>query len=567
MKKLHITIALVLWGFAQVAEAQNMYRNYLSNAVVRPYSAVSVVHSNGYVYFFQSDTHNHMLSVTEIDPYSMLPTGNNYYVPTSFGFVLNGVFEGFNGEMVLFGYDRNNSTWNWYPAVMVVNNDFSNSYLYVCNITESPFVSGSSGYDINGEKIYALVADNGRLYATNVANPTLFREFTANSNFPFSDFYSDISWDADNGMFIASGSAMPTNHDHLHPFVEMLKLNIPPLAQNTASVSNVYSYILDNIAYEKVTEHRALHVKLRKDDLLLYRDLQEDYNYLVHDIIWMTRINNYWNSSASISESYYYLLPDAKLTAKDLIYDFKNNRANLLCVFNHCVEGLTQLLAQADPYSLSSGLDVGQLGGAFVNTYCTSLQYPYANIYYTDLDMRNLAYNHYNACFPVLIAGVNGKESVLTETYDISASSCDKPLEVIDIVGNPYIKPYPISNNFVNVTFLPYSFPPISDNVQINIICDESAACSHQYGGKSIQEPKNQEESIAKVVFEHNLQFFCEGFKGSVRYNLYDMAGKLLQEGIIQNEERKTLNVSAGVYLLKTNDAVGNHVVKKIVRL
>ena len=508
-----------------------------------------------------------MLSVTEIDPYSMLPTGNNYYVPTSFGFVLNGVFEGFNGEMVLFGYDRNNSTWNWYPAVMVVNNDFSNSYLYVCNITESPFVSGSSGYDINGEKIYALVADNGRLYATNVANPTLFREFTANSNFPFSDFYSDISWDADNGMFIASGSAMPTNHDHLHPFVEMLKLNIPPLAQNTASVSNVYSYILDNIAYEKVTEHRALHVKLRKDDLLLYRDLQEDYNYLVHDIIWMTRINNYWNSSASISESYYYLLPDAKLTAKDLIYDFKNNRANLLCVFNHCVEGLTQLLAQADPYSLSSGLDVGQLGGAFVNTYCTSLQYPYANIYYTDLDMRNLAYNHYNACFPVLIAGVNGKESVLTETYDISASSCDKPLEVIDIVGNPYIKPYPISNNFVNVTFLPYSFPPISDNVQINIICDESAACSHQYGGKSIQEPKNQEESIAKVVFEHNLQFFCEGFKGSVRYNLYDMAGKLLQEGIIQNEERKTLNVSAGVYLLKTNDAVGNHVVKKIVRL
>lgn len=567
MKKLHITIALVLWGFAQVAEAQNMYRNYLSNAVVRPYSAVSVVHSNGYVYFFQSDTHSHMLSVTEIDPYSMLPTGNNYYVPTSFGFVLNGVFEGFNGEMVLFGYDRNNSTWNWYPAVMVVNNDFSNSYLYVCNITESPFVSGSSGYDINGEKIYALVADNGRLYATNVANPTLFREFTANSNFPFSDFYSDISWDADNGMFIASGSAMPTNHDHLHPFVEMLKLNIPPLAQNTASVSNVYSYILDNIAYEKVTEHRALHVKLRKDDLLLYRDLQEDYNYLVHDIIWMTRINNYWNSSASISESYYYLLPDAKLTAKDLIYDFKNNRANLLCVFNHCVEGLTQLLAQADPYSLSSGLDVGQLGGAFVNTYCTSLQYPYANIYYTDLDMRNLAYNHYNACFPVLIAGVNGKESVLTETYDISASSCDKPLEVIDIVGNPYIKPYPISNNFVNVTFLPYSFPPISDNVQINIICDESAACSHQYGGKSIQEPKNQEESIAKVVFEHNLQFFCEGFKGSIRYNLYDMAGKLLQEGIIQNEERKTLNVSTGVYLLKTNDAVGNHVVKKIVRL
>ncbi len=567
MKKLHITIALVLWSFAQVAEAQNMYRNYQSTAVQKPESAVSVVHSNGYIYYFQTDAASQRLSVTEINPFSMLPTGNNYYVPTSFGFVLNGVFEGFNGEMVLFGYDRNNSTWNWYPAVMVVNNDFSNSYLYVCNIIESPFVSGCSGYDINGEKIYALVADNGRLYTINVASPTLFREFTANSNPPFFDRYTDISWNAEQEMFVATGSAMPTNHDHLHPFVEMLRMDIPQEAQNPAIASSVFSYILDNIAYEKVTEHKALHVQISCDELLLYRDLQEDYNYLVHDIIWMTRINNYWNSSASISESYYYLLPDAKLTAKDLIYDFKNNRANLLCVFSHCVDGRTQLLAQADPYSLSSGLNVGQLGGAFVNTYCTSLQYPYANIYYTDLDMRNLAYNHYNACFPVLIAGVNGKGSVLTETYDISASSCDMPLEVIDIVGNPYIKPYPISNNFVNVTFLPYSFPPISDNVQINVICDEPTVCSRQYGGKSIQEPKNQEESIAKVVFEHNLQFFCEGFKGSVRYNLYDMAGKLLQEGIIQNEERKILNVSAGVYLLKTNDAVGNHVVKKIVRL
>lgn len=567
MKKIHITIALILWSFAQVAEAQNMYRNYQSTAVQKPESAVSVVHSNGYIYYFQTDAASQRLSVTEINPFSMLPTGNNYYVPTSFDFVLNGVFEGFNGEMVLFGYDRNNSTWNWYPAVMVVNNGFSNSYLYVCNITESPFVSGCSGYDINGEKIYALVADNGRLYATNVVNPSLFREFTANSNFPFSDFYSDISWDADNGMFIASGSAMPTNHDHLHPFVEMLKLDIPPLAQNTASVSNVYSYILDNIAYEKVTEHRALHVKLRKDDLLLYRDLQEDYNYLVHDIIWMTRINNYWNSSASISESYYYLLPDAKLTAKDLIYDFKNNRANLLCVFSHCVDGLTQLLAQADPYSLSSGLNVGQLGGAFVNTYCTSLQYPYANIYYTDLDMRNLAYNHYNACFPVLIAGVNGKESVLTETYDISASSCDKPMDVQNIAGNPYIKPYNISDTIVTVPFVSSPSVLFSDNVQLNKICDESSACSHQYDGKSLRQPNTQEEIVAEIVIERDLQFYCDGFDGNIQYFLYDMAGKLLKKGSTQNGEHKELNVADGVYLLKANDAIGHHVVKKIVQL
>ena len=567
MKKLYITIAFVLWCLAQVTEAQNMYRNYLSNAVVRPNSAVSVVHSNGYVYFFQSDTPNQMLSVTEIDPYSMLPTGNNYYVPTSFGFVLNGAFEGFSGDMVLFGYDWNNSTWNWYPAVMVVKNNFTNAYLYECSITESPFMSGCSGYGINGEKIYAFVAGNGKLYATNVANPSLFREFTANSNYPFPDFYSDISWDADNGMFIASGSAMPTNHDHLHPFVEMLKLNIPPLVQNTASASNVYSYILDNIAYEKVTEHRALHVKIRKDDLLLYRDLQEDYNYLVHDIIWMTRINNYWNSSSSVSESYYYLLPDAKLTAKDLIYDFKNNRVNLLCVFSHCVEGLTQLLAQADPYSLSSGLDVGQLGGAFINTYCTSLQYPYANIYYTDLDMRNLAYNHYNACFPVLVAGVNGKVSVLTETYDISASSCDKPMDVQNIAGNPCIKPYLISNGLTNRHFYSSTATFNTDFVSMNYLCDEFGACSHQYGGKSLGEILVNEEFAREIQIEDNHQFVCDGFKEDIRYMVYDMTGKIVQQGITKNGEHNLVETAKGVYLLKVSDGVGCFAVKKIVIL
>ena len=55
MKKFYIIITLSLWGIAQTICAQNLYRNYQSNAVSRPSSAVSVVHSNGYVYFFQSD--------------------------------------------------------------------------------------------------------------------------------------------------------------------------------------------------------------------------------------------------------------------------------------------------------------------------------------------------------------------------------------------------------------------------------------------------------------------------------------------------------------------------------
>ncbi len=103
MKQLHITIALVLWGFAQTAGAQNMYRNYQSSNVGRPTSAVSVVHSNGNIYFFQADEYG-MLSATEIDPLSMLPTGNaSYFVVQQNSSLF--ICEGFEGVIQYFLYD------------------------------------------------------------------------------------------------------------------------------------------------------------------------------------------------------------------------------------------------------------------------------------------------------------------------------------------------------------------------------------------------------------------------------------------------------------------------------
>ena len=156
MKKLHIAIALVLWGFAQVAEAQNMYRNYLSNCVSRPKSAVSVVHSNGYVYFFQADDMG-KLSVTEIDPLSLLPTGNsNGYQITiqatpNIEFHLYGGFEDVNGEFVLFGDIRYyyNNTYYQYPAYGRVRSDLSSCSIY---------------YEINIQLFIILILTHNKKY-------------------------------------------------------------------------------------------------------------------------------------------------------------------------------------------------------------------------------------------------------------------------------------------------------------------------------------------------------------------------------------------------------------------
>ena len=127
-----------------------------------------------------------------------------------------------------------------------------------------------------------------------------------------------------------------------------------------------------------------------------------------------------------------------------MIFDKCNKRLNFLGVFNYCSP--LQILAQLNPYSLSSGIQIGQLGIGFHALYsCPNPQPPYINLYASDISMFNLALNIHNPCYPLLIAGVSSKfGSIISETYDISLSSCDLLLWHIDKPANPIVKPYSI---------------------------------------------------------------------------------------------------------------------------
>lgn len=98
-------------------------------------------------------------------------------------------------------------------------------------------------------------------------------------------------------------------------------------------------------------------------------------------------------------------------------------------------------------------------------------------------------------------------------------------------------------------------------------LCDESAACSHQYGGKSLKQPLTGVNSLVEVTIESDGLFVCDGFDGDIKYSLYDLAGKLLQQGETRNGERVSLRMSSGFYLLKAYDTSDNQIVKKIVLL
>ena len=98
----------------------------------------------------------------------------------------------------------------------------------------------------------------------------------------------------------------------------------------------------------------------------------------------------------------------------------------------------------------------------------------------------------------------------------------------------------------------------------MNYICNESQACSHQFGGKSLHQSLVGNPT-AKINVESGRQFVCEGFEGVIQYSLYDMAGKLLQQGETRNGEYNSLRMHDGVYLLKAVDAIGHQKVKKVV--
>ena len=562
MKKLYLSFALILWSCVHIAEAQNMYRNYQSSsyAVPHPTSAVSLVHSNGYVYFFQADEIG-KLSATEIDPLSMLPTGNAYFFafPQNYYFHAKGGFEDAGGNFIIFGNYYNTILHYQHPAYIRITSNLSSCDVYYDqNSTYGEFTAGCDGYNQNMLEAYMFV--NGQdLVAVDPTNPSTMNYRAPDAVLNPSDYFTDISWDATHSMFIATGNARNASLGIKDPFVEVFTLvNYNNIVPNAA-------YCVLNQTFIYPSEFNSLHVQIDNDNLILYHNLRYSDNTSIYDNIWLTRIKNYWNyNTASVSESWIYKLPNSKLFDKDMLYDPYNNRLNFLGEFNKCREGTIQLLAQIDPFSLSSGIEIGQLGAGFMGGVCFNDQPPYVDLAYNDLEMSNLTLDIKNPCHPVLIAGVGNKMSILTETYDISLSKCDVPMWHEDKQVNPILKPYSLNT-------LPLS-PPVyhvlingyTDPITTNYICDEPEACSHQFGGKSLQQPLVGNPT-AKITVESGRQFVCEGFEGVIQYSLYDMAGRLLQQGETCNGKYNSLKMHSGAYLLKATDATGRQMVKKII--
>lgn len=407
MKKLYIVTAIVLWCFAKVVEAQNMYRNYQSTAVQKPESAVSVVHSNGYVYYFQTGKASSSpwgLSVAELDPNHLSSTGISstyvlYQNQVSYQFILQGGFEDFNGDFFLYGYDK---SFHDCPAFCIVSGDLQTFKYFCLNSTGNnnvSFTQGCWGEDcILGMEFYMLVRSDGQLCAVATSNPTNPTNVKPDVN----KRYTDILWDDLHGCFIAAGSNCNGISCSMAPFLQVFTYDLSAQVFVTG-----FSYKA-NITVNGLEEGKALHAIVDQDHLVLYQDL----NYLDYDYIWLTKIKDYWNSNYGVVQSSFSVIPVGKLHAIDMVYDKYHDRLNFLGELNICT-GLTTFLAQVDASTLS-GMKIGQLDGGMAVSSCWDALpllsgYPQSQyIYGSNLTMRNLTVNINSPCVPVLISGTNG---------------------------------------------------------------------------------------------------------------------------------------------------------------
>ena len=146
--------------------------------------------------------------------------------------------------------------------------------------------------------------------------------------------------------------------------------------------------------------------------------------------------------------------------------------------------------------------------------------------------------------------------------------SCDNAMWHVDKPTTPKQVPHSL-----NITPLQQVNPTVSygtsapDFISVYYVCDETYACSHQHGGKSLKQDTNILCTDVRIFFEDNRVFVCEGFDGEIQYSLYDVAGKLLHQGSTHNQKRNVLYLSGSIYILKAKDSEGNQVVKKIVLL
>lgn len=554
MKKIiFILVIISFWGAIFSQNAHFQYR-VTGNPTLK--SAVTIVHSSGRAYLIQTESDK--LHISRINPTNMQPLGNtsSHNIGIFNTIHLNGGYEDLQGNLITYGYGLSGSSKS-YLIVKIDVNSMSVRYAYGEGVE---IIEGCWGKDVNGAmyNLFLLnkINDQNEVIAYN-DNLTPCNTISFNSRF---GIITDISWDPYHDLFIASGS---TSINHIDAFLIYFTCDIlnPDFFHLVDTLRISIQYFL------KGAECRTLHEVIDDRHLIIIHGL----NDVLIDYFWAIQVENI-PLNLSVLNSRVYTYPQHKLTLQDMKYNPYNNKLTILGRNVLCEKGVN-FIAQMDPYTLAD-IDIAEIMDRDSNSSCI-ISHPLEPVdtaYGNKIYLKKLELNPFNSCHTVLSTGINemspwGTSPYITETYNIAYSGCDKLSNTYGCYI-PFTNPPSPPEVYSNFTHLGTDITTQTSSLSLhqNVDCNDTAFC-----GKGSLKPNidNQLTKPTPGISLYSCDYFkCSHFSETVYYYLYDLAGKVLFQGITENDIKTLLpNFSNGIYILSVVDKVGNKKSEKVIYL
>jgi hypothetical protein len=253
------------------------------------------------------------------------------------------------------------------------------------------------------------------------------------------------------------------------------------------------------------------------------------------------------------------IFPSQKLLLYDIAYNRENDNIYILGRYIPCGQGVNagkNCIVQVDASTLS-GLRALSVIGAVPNPQCLYGQGTYNLIY-----LKQMIYNPNRTS--IVSTGVY-ESAYTTETIDMGSTQCDKLIPIVyDMINVNRVNVNTAQYQKDTPTSLFSSFSPSSVIRVETCPGSKSATSDNDDNDKIVME--HNDKQIPTIRLIENSKFVCENFIGKFRYYIYDMMGRLIQNGDSENGKLNSLTLqNEGLYLISVIDQSGTMKSEKVI--
>lgn len=570
-------LAIVALVFSSgFAFGQNIHLEYYSENFDF-LSSTTLVNNNSYVTYMVATNDAKQLFVTELNssPYLEPVSTNSVSFQMADTVFIKGGFFDVDDNIVVYGYINPNK--NGIIIKITMSNGSAVSIDYIKSPNANTEVIDGCWSERQVSSIVYKTYDF--IYANSV-----FMRIGNNLTSPAYRTFSDgnmrsVSWDATNKKHIVSGNRSGKNYVGYFG--------------NATALTPYKFYELTLPAGYTFSEGSNRHV-LSDEDSIVYLCQNLRFNVTDGDGLWISKINY-------ISGQLYYSLAYRFGIAKVWILDATKNSDYLFVLGHHngtdtIISGsntITQIferrfIAQFNMYDTTDYAVKFMSDYNLTNVQDPSPQYPTYDIINT-LYLNNITYNpNFETVFS---SGAVNDKSYIVETYDLNYDTdCDSTKNVFVQSISPVVSamPYPWLGYIVNLNLWGTSSAGTITNYgsiafSRDIICPDYYMMTY-YQNQRIAELQNRnfEKSLkegnalnintnlfkpkAQLEIVNNCQFICKYFEGDCYFMIYDLSGRLINEGVTRNEELNSVPVDKpGIYFISVRDSKNQTAKAKIM--